>query len=789
MSKGRKLRYVRRGAGLLSIIGLLVFGVTFFIQKQNQAEADASNNNLANVMPSDMTTLSLQLVYTGEEINNSVNSTQSLAITDNYFIAIQAHSTEESSGWLIATALNPSSTTPSPAWTKQYNIGHGNGATWNSKTNQLIVTNNNDRYIFNANTGSFIEKKTVATTASGIAYDNIADKYIQSVGNSNTSGRVLDSNFNSLFTFDAGHRLINQDSAYYNGYIYKPVWGGCSYLSSIGRSSDATYCSDHFGNNSNVIYQFDMTGNFVHAFYIQAGFGEIESMAFDTSGTPYLLFNSKPDSTHYSVYKITNAEALSLMNAATYKIKFSANGGTGAPSVISESVGTCSTIPSTSPTRENYSFKGWSTSNTATSADTKYAAGKSVCNIETSLQLYAVWSEEDTYTITYDANGGTGAPSAQSFTLSDGAVTLSSTRPTRENYEFKGWSTSRTATTATYAPGNAYEFTNNTTLYAVWSENSYTISFDANGGTGAPSAITYKISTGGATIPSTTPTREHNNFIGWSTDRNATSADASYNPGSRVTTGQNITLYAVWSENSRRLTFDGNGGQPTIEYIDERINTVIDYSNVTATRDGYDFLGWAPEVSIAGVEAMSDNNTYDTPTNGTLYALWGKNIAITINNNFDNANDVVYDGYYIEDIAEEITEEMKGGKDLSHKLQEFAKKYLESRTLLSKVTVPERPGYSFLGWSTSPDAKTADYEANYDQPFNSNITLYAVWTAKSDEPAEPANPAGPAEPANPANPAVPNNPTTADNILPITGIMTGAMGAIGVLFFALKRRR
>lgn len=71
------------------------------------------------------------------------------------------------------------------------------------------------------------------------------------------------------------------------------------------------------------------------------------------------------------------------------------------------------------------------------------------------------------YAVTYDANGGSGAPSSQTKWYGE-ALTLSSTRPTRANYNFKGWATSSTATSATCQPGDSY--TNNAalTLFAVW---------------------------------------------------------------------------------------------------------------------------------------------------------------------------------------------------------------------------------------------------------------------------------------------------------------------------------
>ena len=293
---GKRKRFL---VSIIVAIGLSVFGAVVLARNLNQVEA-SSNNNLGSILPSQMTKLTLSHVYTGSEVDSTINSTQSFAITDKYFIAVQAHSVNENSGWIIATDFaNPSST---PAWKKSYNVGHGNATTWNSKTDQIVIADGKTRLFFNADNGNFVKSIDVSTNASGIAYNGAKDQYIQTSGNGASSGRILDSNFNSLMTFDAGHRLVNQDVAYYGGYIYRIGWGGCDYLREDGDTEDANYCDAYFGEDSNVIYQFDMNGDFVKAFYIEEGFGELEGIDF-ANGSMYLLFNGKPDYLHYSVYK------------------------------------------------------------------------------------------------------------------------------------------------------------------------------------------------------------------------------------------------------------------------------------------------------------------------------------------------------------------------------------------------------------------------------------------------------------------------------------------------------
>ncbi len=90
-------------------------------------------------------------------------------------------------------------------------------------------------------------------------------------------------------------------------------------------------------------------------------------------------------------------------------------------------------------------------------------------------------TESKPFTITYNANGGSGAPAAQS--VYGGTNTLSSTKPTRTGYSFLGWATSSSATTASYAAGGSINVTANVTLYAVWKLLTYNLSISQGTGT------------------------------------------------------------------------------------------------------------------------------------------------------------------------------------------------------------------------------------------------------------------------------------------------------------------
>ena len=146
-----------------------------------------------------------------------------------------------------------------------------------------------------------------------------------------------------------------------------------------------------------------------------------------------------------------------------YSVTYNSNGGTGAPSTQYKYYGKNLTLSSTKPWRAGYTFQGWGTSASATTV--AYAPGATY-TANATLSLYAIWKAV-TYTVSYNANGGSGAPGNQTKTYGV-ALTLSSTKPTRTNYTFRGWGTSASSTTVAYAPGASYTENAALTLYAIW---------------------------------------------------------------------------------------------------------------------------------------------------------------------------------------------------------------------------------------------------------------------------------------------------------------------------------
>ena len=232
-----------------------------------------------------------------------------------------------------------------------------------------------------------------------------------------------------------------------------------------------------------------------------------------------------------------------------YTISFNANGGSSAPSAITRKGGAeYGELPTL--TRTGYTFDGWYTAPTGGTKVT--ATTKATGNV----MLYAHWTAVK-YAITYNLDGGSNASSNPATYTVEDAVTLAA--PTRSGYTFSGW----TPNDGKIAKGS----TGAKTFTATWMKNvvvKYTISFNANGGSSAPAAITREEGAEYGELP--TVTRTGYTFDGWYTAATG---------GTKVTATTKATgdvmLYAHWNATAvadlvHRWSFNGNltdsvGGQ------------------------------------------------------------------------------------------------------------------------------------------------------------------------------------------------------------------------------------
>lgn len=244
-------------------------------------------------------------------------------------------------------------------------------------------------------------------------------------------------------------------------------------------------------------------------------------------------------------------------------------------------------------------------------------------------ELTIVTNENDySYTLVYNANGGSGVPGIQTGTavaVSDPkhTFTISSTEPTRTGYTFLGWSISASATTASYSAGSSISCSaGTTTLYAVWKAITYTVSYNANGGSGVPSNQT-KIYGQTLILSTRVPTFSGYTFSGWNTK--ADGSGTSYNPGGDYDSNEPATLYAQWTPNTYKVTYNPNGGSGSdiVQSVSYNAQWVSD-SGTTISRIGYVLLGWSYNEVSSTVEiglGLSQPQ-WDELVDATLYAVW-----------------------------------------------------------------------------------------------------------------------------------------------------------------------
>lgn len=222
-------------------------------------------------------------------------------------------------------------------------------------------------------------------------------------------------------------------------------------------------------------------------------------------------------------------------------------------------------------------------------------------------------------TFNYNANGGSGAPasSTDSFNVNSVPFTktkqIASAKPSRTYYSFLGWGSSPGATSATWSSSQTLSFTwasldqGNVTMnfYAVWKHATAVVSYNANGGSGAPTAQTVN-QYEWFTLRTGVPTRQYYDFVGWATS--ATATVKQYDPGDSARIVGNMTLYAVWKKSADVIsTSNGTMGSAmtlNITKIDNSYKDTITYqfgsatgtiaSGTTATT-----ISWTPPTSLA----------------------------------------------------------------------------------------------------------------------------------------------------------------------------------------------
>ena len=383
--------------------------------------------------------------------------------------------------------------------------------------------------------------------------------------------------------------------------------------------------------------------------------------------------------------------------ASKYSVTYDANGATDGtvPDVQSKNHGINLVLASNNNglAKEGYSFSGWNTQ--ADGFGTDYAEG-SIYTSDGALTLYATWVA-NTYSVTYDANGATGGavPTVQTKTHDiDLTVSGNTGSLIRTGYTFAGWNTESDGTGSDYSAGYAYSVNTAAILYAKWTTDTYSVTYDANGATSGivPAQQTKYHGVELIVVANTgSLVRTGYTFAGWNTESDGTGSD--YSAGYAYSVNTAAILYAKWVANSYTVAFEPYGGTPapsdmTVTY-DQAYGTLP-----TVGRTGYEFGGWYTEANGTGTRIESET-TVSSSSAHTLYAKWL--VAHTVH--FDS----------------------QGGNAVSSLIN-----VLHGEKIDEPTVSPVKAGYTFAGWY-----KTASYDEAWDfdnDMVDSDVTLYAKWT-------------------------------------------------------------
>lgn len=191
------------------------------------------------------------------------------------------------------------------------------------------------------------------------------------------------------------------------------------------------------------------------------GSGTLSVSASENTGTSErtCVLSVSNTTTHAVQYRITVRQS---GRPSSYTITFNANGGTGSMAAQSFSLDVSQRLYANGFTRNGYKFQGWA--NSASGSVVYYDQQNVIAT--SSMTLYAVWAPLATYTVTFNANGGAGTMSAQTFTQ-DIPQELRRNVFTRSGYEFLGWAKSSSGAVVFYDE-QILTAIENMTLYAIW---------------------------------------------------------------------------------------------------------------------------------------------------------------------------------------------------------------------------------------------------------------------------------------------------------------------------------
>ncbi len=418
----------------------------------------------------------------------------------------------------------------------------------------------------------------------------------------------------------------------------------------------------------------------------------------------------------------TNAAVTSgnvTVNGRTYTVTFTKGSNVSA---ISSTSSSCTTTGSsltctigTYPTitaATGYSASTWYDS--TAKKDTGIASGGSGSGYAISQNTtMTAQAKANTYTISYNANGGSGTMASTTATYGS-TTTISANTFTKSGYSFAGWTTNSDGSDDGYGWTNwsgTWKYVNGQNgisggklvLYARWSANTYTIKYDANGGTGAPADQSF-VYNSGAKISTTKPTRTGYTFVNWKY------GDVTFDPGDAVPTGWgDFTLQAQWSINSYYYDVNPDSGIASFD-----ISGAVNSS--TGLTDYYQKNPYGQEVTITNVKAKTGYTYTGYTLSGSLTSLSGSTNT-TIKTKLGAGNGAIALKSTINSYT--VTYDKNGGDSVSK-----ASASVNYNSAIDLTPTASKSGYEFIGWNTNKNATTALSSLKMG---TSNVTLYAIY--------------------------------------------------------------
>lgn len=430
--------------------------------------------------------------------------------------------------------------------------------------------------------------------------------------------------------------------------------------------------------------------------------------ATPATGYKFAYWTDGIDDTHYA----NNPQSVAMLSVKTltayftlksYTVTWNANGGTVSPASTTKTHGsTLGTLPT--PTRAStaeysYTFAGWFT---AASGGTQISSTTTVTG---NVTYYAHWTAtKRSYTATFNGNGG-GTPSPSTITKEYNTALGTLPTCTRTGYTFLGWYTASSGGTKI---STTTVVTKDITYYAQWSINSYTLTFNPNGGTVTPTSKNLEYNSAYGTLP--TPTRASDaqytyTFAGWYTAATG---------GTQVTTAtkmaaKDTTVYAHWTSNIRSYTVSYQTTYGTLNKTSQSVAYNSKGSCTLTMPDNtaeftYTFVGWYTAANGGGTKVGSEL-TLETPAiKGTVtYYAYVTRSTKSYTHTF-NAN---------------------GGGTVSPAT--ITKAY---NTALGTLPTVSRTGYTFVGWFDT-SAASGGTQATTTTKVTGTKTWYARWSINS----------------------------------------------------------